>query len=271
MLVVATSIGAFYLASGLSASIVQLAILAVGGFSITAASNIINQVLEKDFDALMDRTSDRPIVNNRLSASKAVLIAGVLCLVGVTLLGIFNPIASFFGMFAFILYAFIYTPLKRYSRVAVFIGAIAGAMPMLIGCVAFDGYVSAFALSLFMIQLAWQFPHFWSIAFLSFDDYNKAGFSFIPKNELGTIDTSVSLSSIIYAFGLIVINVAMYIMGIVGLLGFVGLLLLSAVYFGYSVMFYKRFDRLSARKLMFCSLLYVPMVLVVCIIDLMVY
>ena len=221
MLVVITSIGAFYISSGLSMSIAQLVILGLGGFLITAASNIINQVLEKDFDALMKRTNRRPIVQNKLTVSTAVLMAGLFCLSGITLLALFNPITSFFGMFAFVLYAFVYTPLKRYSRVAVFIGAIAGAMPMLIGSVAFFGGLTELGICLFLIQLAWQFPHFWAIAFLSFEDYDRAGFSFIPKNEEEQIDKSVATSSIAYAILLVAITVYMFTAHVIGLFGLV--------------------------------------------------
>ena len=156
MLVVITSIGAFYISSGLDVTFLQVLTLGLGGFLITAASNIINQVLEKDFDALMDRTANRPLVQNKMSSSTAVLLGGIFCLTGITLLGMFNPVASFFGMFAFVLYAFVYTPLKRYSRVAVFVGAIAGAMPMLIGSVAFFGGLTELGICLFLLQFAWH-------------------------------------------------------------------------------------------------------------------
>ncbi len=269
MLVVITSIGAFYISSGLSMSIAQLVILGLGGFLITAASNIINQVLEKDFDALMKRTNRRPIVQNKLTVSTAVLMAGLFCLSGITLLALFNPITSFFGMFAFVLYAFVYTPLKRYSRVAVFIGAIAGAMPMLIGSVAFFGGLTELGICLFLIQLAWQFPHFWAIAFLSFEDYDRAGFSFIPKNEEEQIDKSVATSSIAYAILLVAITVYMFTAHVIGLFGLVALLLVCGSYLLYSIQFYRLYDMESAKKLMFSSFAFIPMVLIILIIDLL--
>lgn len=269
MLVVITSLGAFYISSGLSMSITQVVVLGFGGFLITAASNIINQVLEKDFDALMNRTNRRPIVQNKLTVSTAVLMAGLFCLSGITLLALFNPITSFFGMFAFVLYAFVYTPLKRYSRVAVFIGAIAGAMPMLIGSVAFFGGLTELGICLFLIQLAWQFPHFWAIAFLSFEDYDRAGFSFIPKNEEDQIDKSVASSSIAYAILLVAIAVYMFVSHVIGLFGLVALLLVCGSYLLYSIQFYRLYDAGSAKRLMFSSFAFIPMVLIILIIDLL--
>ena len=269
MLVVITSIGAFYISSGLQVTLSQVVILGLGGFLITAASNIINQVLEKDFDSLMDRTSNRPLVTNRLSSSTAVLLGGMFCLTGITFLGLFNPIAAFFGMFAFVLYAFVYTPLKRYSRVAVFIGAIAGAMPMLIGSIAFFGGLTQLGICLFLLQFAWQFPHFWSIAFLSFEDYDKAGFNFIPKDNEGNIDKSIGFSSVIYALALIVITVYMYYVGLISILGLIALFALCMLYLFHSGRFYSCFDMSSAKKLMFSSLVFIPMVLIILIIDTM--
>ena len=269
MLVVITSLGAFYISSGLNMSLIQVIVLGLGGFLITAASNIINQVLEKDFDALMNRTNRRPIVQKKLTVSSAVLMAGLFCLSGITLLALFNPITSFFGMFAFVLYAFVYTPLKRYSRVAVFVGAIAGAMPMLIGSVAFFGGLTELGICLFLIQLAWQFPHFWSIAFLSFEDYDRAGFNFIPKDEENQIDKSIATSSIVYAIVLFAITAYMFMTNVIGLFGLVALLLVCGSYLVYSVQFYRLYDAGSAKKLMLSSFAFIPMVLIILIIDLL--
>ena len=267
MLVVITSIGAFYISSGLDVTFLQVLILGLGGFLITAASNIINQVLEKDFDALMDRTANRPLVQNKMTSSTAVLLGGIFCLTGITLLGMFNPVASFFGMFAFVLYAFVYTPLKRYSRVAVFVGAIAGAMPMLIGSVAFFGGLTELGICLFLLQFAWQFPHFWSIAFLSYDDYDKAGFSFIPKNENGSLNKNIAVSSIGYAASLILLTLYMFNIGLISMIGFVSLMSLCLIYLFHSSQFYRYFNLSSAKSLMFSSLAFIPLALIILIID----
>jgi len=172
-------------------------------------------------------------------------------------------------MFAFVLYAFVYTPLKRYSQVAVFVGAIAGAMPMFIGSVAFYGGLTELGICLFLIQLAWQFPHFWSIAFLSFEDYDRAGFKFIPKDEEEHIDRSVATSSIAYAVVLVAIAAYMFLTNTIGLFGLVALLLVCGSYLLYSIQFYRLYNAGSAKKLMLSSFAFIPMVLIILIIDLL--
>ena len=142
-------------------------------------------------------------------------------------------------------------------------------MPMLIGSVAFFGGMTKLGICLFLIQLAWQFPHFWSIAFLSFEDYDRAGFSFIPKDDDQQIDRSISTSSIAYAVGLIALVGYMFVANIIGLVGLVALILLCLSYLLYSVQFYRLFDAGSAKKLMFSSLAFIPMVLIILIIDLL--
>lgn len=266
-LVVLTAVGAFYIASGCNASLIQLLVLAIGGLGVTGASNAINQVLEQEYDAQMKRTQDRPLPTGRITMSMAVLLAGFLCVIGVTALSFFNSYAAFFGMLAFVLYAFVYTPLKRYSRAAVFIGAIAGAMPMLIGVIAFSSELTTLAIVLFLVQFAWQFPHFWSIAYLGFEDYSNAEFNFIPVDQNGEIDKSVAVSSIAYSIVLLVIVAFMYSYAIVGIVATFVLATLSVVYMVKSVSFWKSFDMTTAKSLMFTSLLYIPLFLVVMIVD----
>lgn len=266
-LVVITAVGSYYLASGLSASLLSLVLLAIGGFGVTGASNALNQVLEKDYDSLMDRTKDRPLPSGRMVPSTAVLFAGFLCLLGITALSIFNSLAAFFGMMAFVLYAFVYTPLKRYSSAAVFVGAIAGAMPMLIGVVAFTGELTWLAILLFGIQFAWQYPHFWSIAFLGYGDYSNAGFKFVPSDKSGNIDIKIAYSSILYATVLLILSGFMYIWGYTGIVATLSMCFMSVVYLFYSIKFARDFDLQSAKQLMFSSLLYIPMVLIILLID----
>jgi len=266
-LVVITAVGSYYLASGLSASLLSLVLLTIGGFGVTGASNALNQVLEKDYDSLMDRTKDRPLPSGRMVPSTAVLFAGFLCLLGITALSIFNSLAAFFGMMAFVLYAFVYTPLKRYSSAAVFVGAIAGAMPMLIGVVAFTGELTWLAILLFGIQFAWQYPHFWSIAFLGYSDYSNAGFKFVPSDKFGKIDIRIAYSSIIYASVLLILSGLMYTWGYTGVVATSSMCFMSIVYLIYSIKFARDFNLQSAKQLMFSSLLYIPMVLIILLID----
>ena len=152
--VVFSSLASYVIASNNGFDIRALMLLCIGGFGVAGASNALNQVLEKDYDRLMRRTKNRPVTAGRMTMSTAVLIAGFLCLIGVTALAFFNLVTALLGMLAFILYAFVYTPLKRYSSIAVLIGAIAGAMPMAIGVVAFAGSLTYLALFLFAIQFA---------------------------------------------------------------------------------------------------------------------
>jgi heme o synthase len=266
-LVVLTAIGAYYLASSLETSLLSLVLLGVGGFGVAGASNALNQVLEKDYDKLMQRTMDRPLPTNRLLPANAVLFAGLLCVVGVTALSLFNSLAAFFGMLAFVLYAFVYTPLKRYSSAAVFVGAIAGAMPMLIGVVAFEGKLTTLGLILFAIQFAWQYPHFWAIGFMGFEDYSKAGYNFIPTNDNGLIDRKIGYSSIFFSSCLVLFPIGMYLFEFITLIGALSLLTISVIYLYYSVLFTKDFNMQSAKKLMFSSLMYIPLVLFILLID----
>lgn len=265
-LVVFTAIASYLIASDLNFSGVHLLLLAIGGFGVAGASNALNQVLEKDYDILMKRTQDRPVASGRMTMSHAVMFAGLLCLLGITALAVFNVLTAFLGMLAFMTYAFVYTPLKRYSSAAVFVGAVAGAMPMMIGVVAWTGTITWLALALFIIQFAWQYPHFWAIGFLGFQDYKKAGFNFVPSKN-GHADRIIGVSAMMYSLVLIVLSVMMMYLSLVGILAGIVMTLLGVSYLIYAVRFYQDFDMISARKLMFSSLIYIPLVMFVLIID----
>lgn len=265
-LVVITAVGAYLIMGGLSVSFLSVALLALGGFLVTGASNVLNQVLEKDFDVYMKRTMNRPIVTGEVSVSSGVLLSGLMCLGGVTLLALFNVWAAFLGMLAFVLYSFLYTPLKRFTPVAVLIGGIAGAMPMMIGAVAYEGGLSYGALLLFGVQFCWQFPHFWAIAFLGNEDYNKAGFEFIPQDEeMNSPSRSIATSSLIYSILLLPIVYGLYALSMVSVGFMLSLIILTMAYIYYSYRFWKDFNMASAKKLMFMSLLYIPLFLFILI------
>jgi len=265
-LVVFTALSAYLIASGLTFSGLDLLLLAIGGFGVAGASNALNQALEKDYDILMKRTQNRPVASGRMTMSQAVMFAGLLCMLGITALALFNVLTAFLGMLAFVTYAFIYTPLKRYSSAAVFVGAIAGAMPLLIGVVAWTGTITWLALALFAIQFAWQYPHFWAIGFLGNDDYNKAGFKFVPQGEDGP-NRGIGVSSVGYSLALVAISAVMILAGMVGWIAGGIMLLLGFTYTWYAVKFYKIFELGAAKALMFSSLLYIPLVMLVLIID----
>ena len=264
--VVFSAVMAFIIASEGPINLGALLLLALGGFFITGGANALNQVIEKDFDKLMDRTADRPVASGRMSVSDAVLLAGLMSLGGITMLGLFNPWAAFFGSLALVSYAFLYTPMKRVSSMAIPIGAFPGALPMLIGCVAFQGTLTWLAIALFSIQFLWQFPHFWSIGWLGFDQYKKAGYRFIPE-QAGKRDPNLGLFSGLYALILVPVVFSLYFLGVSGITSAIIAAVLSVVYAYFGWNLYRKQDRKAALMLMFSSFFYLPLVLVAFWID----
>ena len=266
LVVVITSLLAYAIVGWDSITITGLVILALGGFFVTSAANALNQVLEREYDGLMERTADRPVVKNRISVSAGVMIAGFSSLIGITMLALFNPITALLGTLAMVIYAFIYTPMKRYSPAAIIVGALPGAMPAMIGCTAFEGSISLMAYTLFSIQFLWQFPHFFSIGYLRFDEYEKAGFNLIPK-ENGKVSRKIARLSTFYAIALIAVCLipGVFEMSSWWVSGFAAAF--SCLYAYYSYKFYTDFDRKSALKLMFSSFSYILIVLGIFLID----
>lgn len=264
--VVFSSVVAFLIASQ-AIDLLAVGILAAGGFLVTGAANTLNQVLEKDFDRLMKRTADRPLAAGRMAVSEAVLSAGMMSLAGITLLAMFNPWTAFFGTFSLVLYAFVYTPMKRISPSAVFIGAIPGALPTLIGVVAAQGGLTPLALSLFALQFLWQFPHFWSIGWLGFEDYRKAGYSLVPASAEGKPDAVIGKQAFYYALMLLPVSMLPYYLGVTGAVSLGVVILLSLCYVAFSWNFFRKADRRSALQLMFFSFLYIPVSLIAFWVD----
>jgi heme o synthase len=260
IVVVFSSLMGYVIASGSEVNLVKAVWLAIGGLLVTFAANALNQVLEKDFDILMTRTSDRPVATGRMKSSEAVMFAGLACLLGISILATFNPMTALLGMISLIIYAFVYTPLKRYSTLAVAVGAIPGALPVMIGFSAHDERITMMALSLFVIQFLWQFPHFWSIGFLGFDDYNKAGYKLLPLRD-ESIDRNLGLSSMFYALLTLPVALFMFMYLNVSFTSTIIVCFAGIVYMFYSYQLHKNFDRPSALKLMFYSFLYLPFVL----------
>ena len=255
-----------YLIVAPTVSMVSIFLLCVGGFAVTAASNTLNQVLERDFDKLMKRTQNRPLATGRMTVSNAVLIAGFLSLTGITLLAFLNVWAALLGMISLIIYSFIYTPLKRTTPLSVWIGAIPGALPMAIGVVAAQGELTPLAFLLFGIQFFWQFPHFWAIAWLGHEDYSNAGFKMLPSKS-GLPDEEVGFQSFVYALFLIPVFATMLYLGAIGAFGFIISMLLTIGYIWYAWVMYKENTKESAKRLMFSSFAYLPIVLICLFID----
>ncbi len=259
--VVFSAVMAYMIALKSSLNLQSLLVLAVGGLCVTGAANALNEVLEKDYDRMMKRTENRPLATGRMTVSEAVLFAGLMNLVGISLLAMFNPMTAFLAMVSFISYAFVYTPMKRVSNVAVTIGAIPGALPMAIGCAAAQGgTLTVLAFTLFALQFLWQFPHFWAIAWLAHEDYSAAGFKLLPTKD-GVKDKNTGWQAFIFAMFLIPVGSVLYFTGIIGL---IPLILLSAVAAGYAYFGWQLFrfcSREAARKLMFYSFFYLPAIL----------
>lgn len=239
-------------------------ILIAGGFLVTSAANCFNEVIEVDLDKLMTRTKDRPMPAGHMTTGQGLVSGLVMGLVGTWLLGKLNIETGLLSVFSIFLYAFAYTPLKRKSPIAVFVGAIPGALPPLIGYVAAHGKIDMIAVILFLVQFVWQFPHFWSIAWVLDDDYKKAGFRLLPTTKrdkasafitfLSTlILIPVSLLPVFYGFG------GYYIGGVSVLAG--------AVFAWLAFKMWVNMDLASARKVMFCSFFYLPLVQLVLLFD----
>lgn len=247
----------------------NLLMLFIGGFAITGAANALNQVLEKDYDKLMQRTANRPLPTDRMSITEAVLIAGLMAVTGISIIWyFFNDIAALIGAISMLLYAFVYTPLKRLSPIAVFVGAIPGALPPLIGWVAATGHLDYLGCTLFATQFLWQFPHFWAIGWLGFDEYKKAGFKMLPDTGKSK---ETAIQAIIYIIGTILVNVLLVIWHVLSLVSLVAILICGAIFVFYGYNLYKNCDNKSALQLMFASLIYLTVTQTVMIIDSMIY
>lgn len=258
--VVFSSVMAYAIASYAGVDAINLLWLFVGGFAVTGASNALNQVLEKDPDKLMKRTMNRPVATGRMGVPEAVLVAGILGTAGISLLWyVFNPAAALLGGLSLLTYSFIYTPLKRISPVAVFVGAIPGAMPPLIGWVAATGSINSAAIVLFTIQFLWQFPHFWAIAWIGDEDYRKAGFRLLPS-KTGK-DKFTALQSILYVVALIPVSLLPLWNNWIN--GWAALVILAAglFYLQKAVKLFRTCEDADALKLMFASIIYLPVVL----------
>lgn len=246
-----------------------LFMLAIGGFLVTGASNAFNQIFERDIDALMARTQNRPLPAGRMSVVEASLWGGLAALVGLIILTLyFNPTTGLLAAVSLITYAFIYTPMKRVHPIAVFIGAIPGALPPAIGAIAYSGYISDVAVYLFILQFIWQFPHFWAIAWYAYDDYKKAGIMLLPSK--GGKNYASAMNIFIYTLTLIPFSILLYSLGYFDLVALIVLLIAAVIFVLPAIQLLKNIDDKNARKVMFASFLYLPMVLIALLIDKMI-
>jgi len=245
-----------------------LIVLVIGGYCMVGASNAFNQIIEKDPDALMKRTKDRPIPTERISVSYGMIIAITLTLIGIILLFTINAKTALFGAISIFLYTSAYTPLKPITPLSVFVGAIPGAIPFMLGWVAATNQFGIEAGVLFMIQFFWQFPHFWAIGWLQFDEYKKAGFNLMPTGEK---NQKASKLIIIYTIFMLVISIipvfrvtgTLYLLPVSAIIIF----LLGAIMLYFGIKLHKEQTDVVARKLMLSSVLYITLIQIIFVID----
>jgi protoheme IX farnesyltransferase len=268
--VVFSSIAGFLLGVTDLASLsgVVLLKLIIGGYCMVGASNAFNQVIEKDLDALMDRTKNRPIPSGRMESNMALIIAFVLTILGIVLLYTINPKSAMFGAISIFLYTSVYTPLKTVTSLSVFVGAFPGAIPFMLGWVAATNNFGIEAGTLFLIQFFWQFPHFWAIGWFLYEDYEKAGFFMLPT---GKKDKGTAMQVILYTIWLIVASL-LPVLGYTGQLyvtplAAVIVLLLGLWMLLYAIRLYQLRTAKAARTLMLVSVAYITLLQLVYIFD----
>jgi len=244
----------------------RLMLLVISGFLITGSSNGFNQIIERDLDKLMDRTSKRPLPDKRMTLSEAYMLASMMGVIGIATLFIYiNPLSGILGTLALVLYILAYTPLKKKTPFAVLVGAFPGAIPPMLGWVAATGFIGIEALLLFSIQFIWQFPHFWSIAWVLDDDYRKAGFKMLPS-AAGRGKSSAFLV-VVYSIGLLPISLLPVMFNMSGNIA-AAIIIISGIWFlYYAVRLYKNCTLLASKQLMFASFIYLPIVQIALIID----
>ena len=246
----------------------EIILLLIGGYCMVGASNSFNQIIEKDKDALMDRTKSRPIPTKKITTSNAFLISISLTLVGLFILFTINLKTALLAAFSIFIYTCIYTPLKPITPLSVFVGAIPGAIPFMLGWIAATDDFGIEPGTLFMIQFFWQFPHFWALGWMLDDDYKKAGFNMLPT---GSRDRKTAFQIILYVIWMIIISLFPYT-GLtgdlsLGIYGAIIVLTLGLVMLFFAFNLYNRMDINSARKLFFFTVLYLTSIQLVYILD----
>jgi protoheme IX farnesyltransferase len=249
-------------------SLTTFLLLIIGGFFVVGSSNGFNQIIERRRDALMMRTSSRPLPSGEMTVNQALIICSFLSLLGLTILYVINFRTAIFGLISMIIYLALYTPLKPVTPLSVFFGAIPGAIPFMLGWVAVTDRFSIETGILFMIQFFWQFPHFWAIGWVSHDDYKNAGFKMLPS---GKRDNATAFQIVFYTIWMIIVSTLPYFsftgklsIGIYSLI----LILVSGslmLYQALKLMRYK--DKQNAIRLMYASIFYLSFIQIIFVID----
>ena len=249
-------------------SLITFSFLVIGGFFVVGASNGFNQVIERRRDALMIRTSSRPIPSGVMTVNKALLICITLAILGLSMLYLINFRTALFGLVSMIIYLGLYTPLKTLTPLSVFFGAIPGAIPFMLGWVAVTNRFSIETGILFMIQFFWQFPHFWAIGWVSHDDYKNAGFKMLPS---GKRDNATAFQIVFYSIWMIIVSSLPYFnftgklsIGTYSLI----LILISGLLMLYQALKLMRYkDKQNAIRLMYVSIFYLSFIQIIFVID----
>ncbi|MGI9547832.1 MAG: heme o synthase [Flavobacteriaceae bacterium] len=257
-----------YLLGTYEIDLLALLLLGFGGYCMVGASNAFNQVIERDLDALMMRTRNRPVASGRMSVSTAMLIAIAMTVLGIAALYYLSPKTAMFGAISIFLYTCVYTPLKTKTPLAVFVGAFPGAIPFMLGWVAATDNFGIEPGTLFMIQFFWQFPHFWALGWILDDDYKRAGFKLLPT---GKKDKGTALQIIMYTFWMIIISVVPAF-GVTGRLHLslpaaVLVLLMGLVMLVFAFMLFEKRDNKTAKKLMLASVSYITLMQITYVAD----
>jgi protoheme IX farnesyltransferase len=262
-LVILSAISGYLFAGGKDLS--ELSFLVIGGILVTGASNGANQIWEQHLDKLMNRTNRRPLPQGLMSKNEAYAIVIVSLVIGIVLLYLINFYSALLGFFAFASYVFIYTPLKQVSPWAVFVGAFPGAIPPLLGAIAATNDFGLLPGVLFFVQFTWQFPHFWAIAWILHEDYQRAGFYLLPSKSGKSKFSAFQI--MVYSLALIPFSLIPWLMGWCGNITLVVASILGILFFVYSYRLYATLDDKDARKLMFASFVYLPIIQFVYVFD----
>jgi len=264
--VVFSSVVCYLMVPDISFDLTSVLLLFTAGMLVTGSANAINQATEKDTDALMKRTSSRPVASGRMSVDMAWTFALITGVSGIVLMAwYFNTTSAVLSAFSLFMYGFVYTPLKKVHSIAVLVGAIPGALPCLIGWVAGADDFTAGGWILFALQFVWQFPHFWAIAWVVYADYGKAGFKLLPSAEGPTKYAAVQ--AVLYSVILIPIGVLPYFFGMSGMTSLVIVLIANLYMLWRCLTLFRKMDISSARGVMFSSYIYLPVVLLALLAD----
>lgn len=267
-LVVLSSVICYALATDEFSLTIMVALI-LGGTFLTGASNGFNEIIEKDLDALMDRTKGRPLPTSKMTVTEAWIAASVFGTLGIGILWLMiNPMCGILGLLALFLYAVVYTPMKQKTPFAVFVGAFPGSIPPMLGCVAATegfGQITLLSLLMFAVQFIWQFPHFWAIAWRVHEDYLKAGFKMLPS--AGGRDKGTAFQIVVYTIGLIPVSLLPTFFGYTGTISAIVAVIAGMIFTKQAIDLYRSLSSEDAKKLMFGSFVYLPVVQLAYLLD----